>query len=67
MSREINGQTRWSDDQFGAFAAGLAKGADPTKIACPVCRGSGNDWRNVWPDGAPSACEECDGYGEVNK
>jgi DnaJ-class molecular chaperone len=40
---------------------------DPTKTACPLCHGSGNDWSNVWPDGAPSACEECDGYGEVNK
>jgi len=63
MSREINGQTRWSPEQFGAFAAGTAEGADPTKTACPVCKGTGLDWNNS----NVRDCEECDGYGEVNK
>jgi hypothetical protein len=67
MSREINGQTRWSPEQFGAFAAGTAEGADPTKTACPVCKGTGLDWNNTWPNGMASHCEECDGYGEVTK
>lgn len=71
MSREIDGQTRWSPEQFGAFAAGTAEGADPTKTACPVCKGTGLDWDHPWPNGMPngmaSHCEECDGYGEVNK
>lgn len=31
---------------------------------CPVCKGSGFDFRNIWPDGSPSYCTECDGYGE---
>jgi DnaJ-class molecular chaperone len=63
MSKEINGQTRWSPEQFGAFAAGTAEGADPTKTACPVCKGTGLDWNNS----NVRDCEECDGYGEVNK
>lgn len=40
---------------------------DPTKTACPVCKGTGLDWNNTWPNGMASHCEECDGYGEVNK
>lgn len=67
MSREINGQTRWSPEQFGAFAAGTAEGADPTKVACPICKGTGIDFNHLWPDGTPAYCEECGGYGEVNK
>lgn len=38
-----------------------------TETLCPVCKGSGLDFRNVYPDGSPSYCEECDGYGEVSK
>ena len=37
-----------------------------TKL-CPVCKGTGLDFKNIWPDGSPSHCEECDGYGEVQK
>ena len=62
MSREINGQTRWTPEQFGAFAAGTAESPDPTKTACPICKGTGLDWAFVL-----SPCEECDGYGEVTK
>lgn len=36
-------------------------------VDCPVCKGTGLDWNNVWPTGMASHCEECDGYGEVNK
>jgi DnaJ-class molecular chaperone len=61
VSREINGQTRWTPEQFGAFAAGTAESSDPTKTACPICKGTGLDW------GISSQCGECDGYGEVNK
>jgi len=67
MSREINNQTRWSPEQFGDYAAGIQQGADPTKTACPACKGTGLDWNNVYPNGMASHCEECQGYGEVNK
>lgn len=63
MSREIDGQTRWTPEQFGAFAAGTAESPDPTKTACPICKGTGLDWGVV----ALSQCKECDGYGEVTK
>jgi DnaJ-class molecular chaperone len=66
MSREINGQTRWNPEQFGAFAAGTAEGADPTKTACPVCKGTGIDWHQP-TELSVAHCKECDGYGEVNK
>jgi len=68
MSREINGQTRWTPEQFGAFAAGTAESPDPTKTACPICKGTGIDFKkHLWSDVTPAYCEECDGYGEVNK
>jgi DnaJ-class molecular chaperone len=54
VSREINGQTRWSPEPFGT---------DPTKTVCPSCKGTGLDWNNS----NVRDCEECDGYGEVNK
>ena len=67
MSREINGQTRWTPEQFGAFAAGTAESPDPTKTFCPSCKGTGVDWNNMWSTGMASQCYQCDGYGEVNK
>lgn len=36
-------------------------------VDCPVCKGTGLDWNNTWPNGMASHCEECDGYGEVTK
>jgi len=66
MSREINGQTRWSPEQFGAFAAGTAESPDPTKTACPYCKGTGLAWHQpseLWA----AHCQKCDGYGEVTK
>ena len=67
MNKEINGQTRWSPEQFGAFASGTAEGADPTKTACPVCKGTGFDFNHRWDEGWSAACETCAGYGEVEK
>ena len=63
MSREINGQTRWTPEQFGAFAAGTAESSDPTKTACPICKGTGLDWTML----RNRDCEECGGEGEVTK
>ena len=51
MSREINGQTRWTPEQFGAFAAGTAESSDPTKTACPICKGTGLDWTMLRKEG----------------
>jgi hypothetical protein len=36
-----------------------------TENACPACEGTGVDNEHKWPDGSPSACETCDGYGVV--
>ena len=65
MTREIKGQTRWTPEQFGAFAAGTAESPDPKTIACPVCKGTGVDFSNRWEEGWAAHCEACGGYGEV--
>ena len=34
---------------------------------CPECEGTGRDEAHKWPDGSFAACEQCQGYGTINK